>query len=361
MSTIKTNAILDASGGNTTTINGTTPTAYNTMGKNLIINGAMQIAQRGTQSTGITTTGFRTVDRFRTSLSSLGTWTEDQSTDAPSGFSNSFKLTCTTADASPAAGDVAYIRYMFEGFELQNLAYGTSSAKPMTLSFWVKSNKTGSASVQLLQNDNSSKNISPSYAINSANTWEYKTISIPADTAGNIDNDNGPAVSLIWWLNSGSTYSSGSTQTSWSTYSAADSNAANLGVGGATSDYLAITGVQLEVGSVATEFERRPYGIELALCQRYYEVINSNVNQTFWADIASGINNVCAVANLFYRVTKRATPTVAQYGSYVTVNVNTPSIHASVDNCSLYYQVTSSARCYWYPNANAGITISAEL
>ena len=102
--------------------------------KNLIINGAMQVAQRATQATGITTTGFRTVDRFRTSLTSLGTWTEDQSTDAPDGFSNSFKLTCTTADASPAAGDIAYVRYMFEGNELQMLSYGTSSAKAMTLS-----------------------------------------------------------------------------------------------------------------------------------------------------------------------------------------------------------------------------------
>jgi len=276
--------------------------------RNLIINGAMQIAQRGTQSTGITTTGFSTVDHFRTSLSSLGTWTEDQSTDAPSGFSNSFKLTCTTADASPAAGDVAYIRYMFEGFELQNLAYGTSSAKPMTLSFWVKSNKTGSASVQLLQNDNSSKNISPSYTISSADTWEYKTISIPADTAGNIDNDNGPAVSLIWWLNSGSTYSSGSTQTSWSTYSAADSNAANLGIGGSTSDYFAITGVQLEVGSVATEFERRPYGTELALCQRYYWNPNLGGGNYFWMhpiSYGAGFRRFTVI----FPVRMRATPT----------------------------------------------------
>jgi len=238
--------------------------------RNIILNGSMAVAQRGTQSTGITTTGFRTVDRFRTSLGTLGTWTEDQSTDAPDEFANSFKLTCTTADASPAAGDVAYIRYMFEGNELQGLAYGTASAKDLTLSFWVKSNKTGSATVQLLQNDNSSKNISPSYTISSADTWEYKTISIPADVAGNIDNDNGPAVSLIWWLNSGTNFSSGSNQTTWATYSATDSNASNLGVGGATSDYFAITGVQLEVGSVATPFEHRSYGEELALCQRYY-------------------------------------------------------------------------------------------
>ena len=238
--------------------------------RNLIINGAMQVSQRATQATGITTTGFRTVDRFRTSLTSLGTWTEDQSTDAPDEFSNSFKLTCTTADASPAAGDVAYIRYMFEGNELQMLSYGSSSAKALTLSFWVKSNKTGSATVQLLQNDNSSKNISPSYTISSANTWEYKTVSIPADTAGNIDNDNGPAVSLIWWLNSGSNFSSGTTRTTWTAYSATDSNPANLGVGGATSDYFQITGVQLEVGTNTSDFEHESFAETLQKCERYF-------------------------------------------------------------------------------------------
>jgi hypothetical protein len=378
MSTIKTNAILDASGGNTTTINGTTPTAYNTMGKNLVINGAMQIAQRGTQSTGITTTGFRTVDHFRTSLSSLGTWTEDQSTDAPSGFSNSFKLTCTTADASPAAGDVAYIRYMFEGLELQNLAYGTSSAKSMTLSFWVKSNKTGSASVQLLQNDNSSKNISPSYTISSADTWEYKTISIPADTAGNIDNDNGPAVSLIWWLNSGSTYSSGSTQTSWSTYSAADSNPANLGVGGATSDYIAITGVQLEVGSVATEFERRPYGTELALCQRYFQKsynqtetagTNTQVGVIRFQGATDSSNNL--VGTIYFKVNMRTTPTMVYYaqgGTSGVWNARTAAVNTtytmttlSAGECNTQAFATNLGTAF-YPGFTYGhYTASAEL
>ena len=296
--------------------------------RNLIINGAMQVAQRGTQSTGITTTGFRTVDRFRTSLSSLGTWTEDQATDSPDGFANSFKLTCTTADASPAAGDVAYIRYMFEGNELQGLAYGASSAKDLTLSFWVKSNKTGSATVQLLQNDNSSKNISPSYTISSADTWEYKTISIPADTAGNIDNDNGPAVSLIWWINSGSNYSSGTTRTTWTAYSATDSNPANLGVGGATSDYFAITGVQLEAGNVATPFEHRSYGEELALCQRYFEK-SFDTGVTPVKDVVSPDRRTCIQyasstvgVQTPFQTTKRASPSIT---FYCGGNIGTPS------------------------------------
>jgi hypothetical protein len=200
---------------------------------------------------------------------------------------------------------------MFEGNQLQGLAYGTSSAKNLTLSFWVKSNKTGSATVQLLQNDNSSKNISPSYTINSADTWEYKTISIPADTAGNIDNDNGPAVSLIWWLNSGATYTSGTNQTTWSTYSAADSNPANLGVGGATSDYFQITGVQLEVGSVATPFERRPYGTELALCQRYYYKIQADVAGSLFCT-GRNANTTAAFGGVFFPVTMRISPTALE-------------------------------------------------
>ena len=293
--------------------------------RNIILNGSMAVAQRGTQSTGITTTGFRTVDRFRTSLGTLGTWTEDQSTDAPDEFANSFKLTCTTADASPAAGDVAYIRYMFEGNELQGLAYGTASAKDLTLSFWVKSNKTGSATVQLLQNDNSSKNISPSYTISSADTWEYKTISIPADVAGNIDNDNGPAVSLIWWLNSGTNFSSGSNQTTWATYSATDSNASNLGVGGAISDYFQITGVQLEVGSVATPFEHRSYGEELALCQRYYQSsYNTGVSPGSSVDEFAGSNGGQGVYHAFG--TNVSGGVASSIGSFVTQMRTRPTV-----------------------------------
>ena len=344
--------------------------------RNLIINGAMQVAQRGTQSTGITTTGFRTVDRFRTSLSSLGTWTEDQATDAPDGFSNSFKLTCTTADASPAAGDVAYIRYMFEGNELQGLAYGASSAKALTLSFWVKSNKTGSASIQLLQNDNSSKNISPSYTISSANTWEYKTVSIPADTAGNIDNDNGPAVSLIWWLNSGSTYSSGSTQTSWATYSAADSNPANLGVGGATSDYFQITGVQLEVGENASDFEHRSYGEELALCQRYYYRTVSTSSNNFLG-FAMAANTTNMYFPITFPTTMRSNPssidvTAGSGGNigywlggavtaFTSVSIAESGTGMTTLNCAVGSGLSAEKMYGVLPNGSGSIGFNAEL
>ena len=243
--------------------------------RNKIINGAMQVAQRGVQETGVTTAGYYTCDRWNASVSGLGTWTVDQSTDAPNGFSNSLKLTCTTADASPAANDRIWVDYNMEGQNLQDLQFGSAGAKEITASFWVKSNKTGTATVNLFQPDNTNKQYSTSYTINASNTWEYKTITVPGDTAGSIDNDNGLGLQLEWVLNSGSTYTGGSGSSSWGSFDNANRNFANLGVGGAVSDYFAITGVQLEVSPVATPFEHRPYGTEFALCQRYFQKYES--------------------------------------------------------------------------------------
>ena len=238
--------------------------------RNLIINGAMQVAQRATQVTGITSAGYNTVDRFKVELNGIGTYTFDQAADAPDDFTSSYKATCTTANASPAAGAYGYFAYKVEAQDLQQLNYGSSAAKAMTLSFWVKSNKTGNSTVTILQRDNSIQLLSPQYSISAADTWEYKTISIPGDTGGLFNNDNGSGLEFEFYWNAGSTYTSGSHQTTWSTYANANRCPSALGVGGATSDYFAITGVQLEVGSVATPFEHRSYSDELARCQRYY-------------------------------------------------------------------------------------------
>jgi hypothetical protein len=287
--------------------------------RNLVINGAMQVAQRGTQVTSITNSGYRTVDRFLIPINALGTWTIDQSTDSPNGFSNSLKLTCTTADASPVAGAYAFIRHNIEAQNLQSLGYGTADAKTMTLSFWVKSNKTGSASVDSRQLDNSSKLWSATYSISSADTWEYKTLTIPEDTAGVIDNNNDTGLYIDWWLNSGSTFTGGTAASTWSTNDESRRNPSNLGVGGATSDYFAITGVQLEVGSVATPFEHRSYGDELARCQRYFQRFNGDT-------IAVGVvgSSTSAFFALEFIHTMRAGPslTVNALGSIVKEGVN---------------------------------------
>ena len=310
MSTIRVNTIQNTtttdggisidSSGHVTLDGQALPSAGPLSNRNLIINGAMQVSQRNTQVTGSTGDGYKTVDRFRVSHTTLGTFTYDQDTDAPAGFSNSFKASCTTADSSPAAGDLLIFMQRVEAQNLQMLDYGASGAKDLTLSFYVKSNKTGNASVSILQNDNSNKLISFQYSISTADTWEKKTVTIPGDTAGVINNDNGYGFQVEWSLNSGSDFTGGSHRSTWTTYVANDRNASNLGIGGSTSDYWQITGVQLEVGTVATPFEHRSYGYELARCQRYYQTSSMYVPDTGQLP-----------TNWLFKTTMRAAPTVS--------------------------------------------------
>ena len=239
--------------------------------RNLIINGAMQVAQRGTSTTGVTSTTTYGADRFALQLNSIGTYTLSQSSTAPDGFSNSFKIDCTTADASPAAGDYSILTHKVEAQNLQHLGYGTSSAKAITLSFYLRSNKTGSIGLVIRQIDNSNKMFSKEVTINAADTWERKTVSIPADTSGVINDDNGTGLDISWWLNAGSTYSGGSEMTTWGTETNANKYLGDLDIGALTTDEFYITGVQLEVGEQATPFEHRSIGDELARCKRYFQ------------------------------------------------------------------------------------------
>ena len=237
--------------------------------RNLIINGAMQVAQRGTSTASITTAGYYAADRWRAAINSAGTWTQSVENDGPtgSGFRKSSKMLCTTSTASPT---LAIFAQRFEGQNLQSIRKGTSDAQQLTLSFWVKSNVTGTYVVELDDVDNNPFYVSSSYTINSSATWEKKTITFPADTTGTFDNDNNNSLSLNFWLAANSTFSGGSTlQTTWgSTVNERAVGQENLAA--ATNNYWQITGVQLEVGAVATPFEFKDYGTELAECQRYY-------------------------------------------------------------------------------------------
>jgi hypothetical protein len=191
--------------------------SLNTVGmKNIVINGDMSLAQRSTSVASITTTGYYTVDRFRIYLETLGTWTMSQSTDVPSGqgFASSTKLDCTTADASPSAGDLMAFAQMFEGQNLQYLKKGTANAVSLTASFWVKSTKTGTFILELKDEDNN-RSISKSYTVNTTNTWEKKTITYEGDTTGAFTNDNGASLNAIFWLGAGTNYTSGTLATSW--------------------------------------------------------------------------------------------------------------------------------------------------
>ena len=239
-------------------------------GHNLLVNGAMTVAQRGTV-TGITTSKYAACDRFKTAVSSLGTWTASQVTSSPFGFSKALRLDCTTADASPAAGGYIVIMYSIEGQDVQHLNYGGSVAQDLTISFYVRSNKTGFASFEIQQKDNSDRQFVAPYTIFAANTWEKKTITIPGDSSGLINDDTGVGLRLSWWLNSGSNYSTGVPASTWEAEVNANRNSYNLGVGGSTSDYFELSGVQLEVGDKATPFDHKSYGEELQRCERYFQ------------------------------------------------------------------------------------------
>ena len=165
--------------------------------RNIIINGNMSIAQRATSTASITGSGYYTVDRFRLGAVSAGTWTMSQDTDVPTGqgFSSSTKLDCTTANGSLSASSLLYFEQLIEGQNLQYLKKGTSSAESTTLSFWVKSNKTGTYICEIFDNDNT-RTISKSYTISSADTWEKKTLTFAGDTTGTLGNDNNTSFTL---------------------------------------------------------------------------------------------------------------------------------------------------------------------
>jgi hypothetical protein len=240
--------------------------------RNLIYNGAMQLAQRGTTITGVTTSTYQ-CDRWFYNSEAEETVTLEQSSDAPDGFGYSQKITVTTADAD-LTDDYVEIEQTFEGLDLQQLTWGTSSAKPLTVSLWVKSSQTGSCAIGLYMAGTATM-IGSTFTINSANTWEYKTVTFAGNTTDAITNDNAQRLRLWIGLAAGSAYN-GTDNTSWSAYTNAKRlYGQTLNLVGTTSATFQMTGVQMEVGSVATKFEHTSYGEELALCQRYYHRITN--------------------------------------------------------------------------------------
>lgn len=241
--------------------------------RNLIINGAMQVAQRGTQSN--QAGHFTACDRFDFRENGSVEVTTSQDTDVPSGqgFANSLKIDVTNASGTVSAGNYALVRTLFEGQDLQHLLYGTSGAKKLTLSFWVKSAKTGTHIVELVHSDATYYN-SISYTVNSANTWEHKSVTFDGYQTTNFDNDVNRSLDLRWFLMTGSDLGGGTlTDNTWHNV-AANQAVGQVNVMDSTSNNFYLTGVQLEVGSVATEFEHLSYGEELALCQRYFFKLN---------------------------------------------------------------------------------------
>jgi hypothetical protein len=287
--------------------------------KNRIINGAMVIDQRNAgASVTQNDTGIYTLDRwtaYGVVTSKFAVRQNVNSVTPPSGFKN--YLGCTSSSAySVTSGDIYIIQQNIEGYNVADLAWGTTSASTVTLSFWVRSSLTGTFGGSLTGGN--SRNYPWSYTISSANTWEYKTITIPGDTSGTWGSTNGTGVIVNWSLGTGSTYSvAAGSWTATSAYSVPGATSV-VGTNGAT---LYITGVQLEKGSQATAFDYRPFGYELSLCQRYFETsyaqgtavgTTTDVNSCMWI---SNRNPGVPHMQLRYVVTKRATPTFATWNT----------------------------------------------
>jgi len=280
--------------------------------RNLIINGDMQIAQRATSVSSVTSGGFLTVDRWNQGITTQGTWTVSVENDAPtgSGFRKSHKMLCTTADASPAAADNIQFFQPVEGQNLQQIKKGTAAAEQLTVSFWVKSNVTGTYIVNLYDNDNA-RIISKSYTISASGTWEYKTITFPADTTGAFDNDNNLSLYVIWGLGAGSNMTSGTLATTWQSAVEANRYPGQTNVASATNNYWQITGIQLEVGATATPFEFLPAETELIKCQRYYYKLFPAASSAILAFGGNYSTTNCRVV-LYFPVEMRIAPTAIE-------------------------------------------------
>jgi len=274
--------------------------------RNLIINGAMNVAQRGTSVSGITSNNYNTADRFLNYFSGGG-YDEAVVSDAPDGFSKSLKITTSTADATLDAGDRLNIAQKIEGQNVQHLNFGSSAAKEFTVSFWVKSSVTGVYALEIYQYANGS-HFTKNYTISSANTWEYKTITYTANTATAVSDDNTSGIAVWFWLRAGSTFNSGTASNTWNTNNSQRAIGQTADVGAVLNSTFQITGIQLEVGDTATPFEHRSYGQELALCQRYYQTLTV-LNTTYSAAISytGGSNAVLPTTNFS---TMRAAPSV---------------------------------------------------
>jgi len=279
--------------------------------KNIIINGDMSIAQRSTSTASITSSGYHTVDRFNMPIGTMGTFTVSQSTDTPSGqgFSTSSKYDCTTADASPAAGDYIRFEQYVEAQNLQHLKFGTASAESLTLSFWVKSNKTGTYIAEL-RNFDGGRTICQSYTIDSSDTWEKKTITVSGDTTGSFNNDNGLGLACIFWLGAGSDFTSGTLATDYETTTSANRAVGQVNLADSDSNEFFITGIQLEVGTTASDFEFLPYDVNLRRCQRYYYMVGDEDEKGLGSAFYRSSSNVRFI--VLPPVTMRATPSLDQ-------------------------------------------------
>ena len=339
--------------------------------KNLIINGDFRIFQRASSSTAVGNGTYSTADRFKTNFSNDGAATTQQHTlsdadRATTGHSFAWQWDVGTADGTIASNQSAYFRHFIEAQNCSGLGYGSSAAKTLTLSFWVKSAKTGTYSCTV-EKDDSTKYLLPlEYAISSADTWEHKTLvisptagstSLITGSAGDITQDNGKGITLYWWLAAGSDITGGTNNT-WG------SNTDNLTTTNqvnwldSTSNDFYITGIQLEVGSTATDFEHLPHDVQLQRCQRYYHKIDVPDNASYYPFGVGECSSTQTSTHItHYPVTMRTAPTLETSGtaSHFTT-FNEGSLHQSDLVPGLGGATKHAMRVQFKRNSSAGLT-----
>ena len=340
--------------------------------RNLLINGEFQIFQRATSATN-PGGGYDTADRWRSSQNSsgLGNYTAEQSTDTPDGFGNSYKLTKSGA-TTISSGNSAYIQQYIEGQNVQHLNYGSSSAKKVTASFHVKSSVTGTYGVRLGDGEAGKHNVQ-TFTISSANTWEKKVVTFNGDTATALANDNSAEFDFAIVLGAGSNYQTSSTNT-WASGDKLSTSSQTQWpqTDGAT---FLMTGVQLEVGDSASDFEHRSVGEELRLCQRYFQNAASGVNA--YEPISDSHGHAENTTRVDFMISlhpnMRATPTATKTDNFLfrengqnrnvtSINLNGASLtkRAWIEGTTSGHTDEASGRIYTN-GANVGITLDAEL
>lgn len=286
--------------------------------KNRIINGAMVIDQRNAGASVTPSSSGYTLDRWRAAISPASKFSVQQSSTAPVGFTNSLLVTTTSA-YSVSGSDFEVLHQPIEGYNVSDLGWGTASAKTVTLSFWVRSSLTGTFG-GALRNDDGNRAYPFTYTISSANTWEYKTVTVPGDTTGTWYTTNGVGMMVYFGLGVGSTLSGTAGTWAAANYVSATGATSVVGTNGAT---FYITGVQLEVGNTATDFEYRPYGTELALCQRYYQAYAEAYYNAVRANYVNGSANDSGppyTSMILYPVKMRATPSASLNNGSASIN-----------------------------------------
>ena len=340
--------------------------------RNLFINGAMQVAQRGTSQASISSAGYYVQDRFKVNTNDAGVWTQTQesltTSDTPfqNGFTQALKLDCTTASASLAAGGTLQINQAIEGYNLQRLGSGSSSAKSITVSFWIKATKTGTNVLASYQDDGG-KQVSATYTINVSNTWEFKTVTLPANTANAVVNDNTRGRLVTWYFAAGSNRTSGTLRNTWTAYATADEAVGQVNHADNVANNIHITGIQVEVGDIATDFEHRSFGEELSLCQRYFQVLGgTGSNYTLGSGFTTA-NNFFGAGKLIK--TMRSSPSFSHIGAASNFSYTHAAVAASASGTptfttnpnTFYLSMQSSTTTTNNAGAYARITNSGTL